>query len=74
MPRYVFYFMFTLTFKAFVMLLTLLLFQSNLFVFLAHGKGLKNSVHRDLFRAKNAEQKTPLIPSCVLCALHSVRG
>ena len=52
MPRYGFYFMFSLTFKAFVMLLTLLLFQSNLYVFLAHGKGLKNNVHRDLFRAK----------------------
>ena len=62
--------MFSLTFKAFVMLLTLLLFQSNLYV----GKVLK-IVFIEIFSGqKNPDQKTPLIPSCVLCALHSVRG
>ena len=40
--------MFTLTFKAFVMFVTFLLFQSNLYIVLASGKGPKNSVLRDL--------------------------
>ena len=30
-----------------------LLFQSNLYVVLARGKGLKNSVQRDIFHTKN---------------------
>ena len=52
-PRYVFYFMFSHTFKTFVMLMTFLLFQRNLYVVAASGKGPKDSVHRDLFKAKN---------------------
>ena len=42
--------MFSLTFKAFVMFVTFSLFQSNLYIVLACGKGHKNSVHRDLFK------------------------
>ena len=45
--------------KPFVMLVTFLLFQSNLYVILASGKGPKNSVHRDLFEAKSPKQKPP---------------
>ena len=51
--RYIFYFMFSLAFKAFVMSVAVLLFQSNLYIVLALGKGPKNSVHRDLFKIKN---------------------
>ena len=47
-PRYVFYFMFSLTFKVFVMFVTLL-FQSNLYIVLARAKGPENSVYIDLF-------------------------
>ena len=45
-------------FKAFVMFVTFLLFQCNLHVVLAHGKGPKNSVHRGLFKTKNPKQNT----------------
>ena len=45
--RYVFYFMFSLKFQAFVMFVTFLLFQSNLCVVLAREKGPKNCVHRN---------------------------
>ena len=66
--RYVSYFMFSHnTFKTFVMLVTFLPFQSNLYVVLASGKGLKNSVHRDLFKAQNPKQKNPR-PSAVFYA------
>ena len=41
------------------MLLTFFLFQSNLYIVLAHGKGPKNSIHRDLFKTKTSKQKTP---------------
>ena len=51
--------MFSLTFKAFVKLVTFFLFQSNLYIVLAHGKGPKNSIHRDLFKTKTSKQKTP---------------
>ena len=50
--RYVFYFMFSLTFKAFVTFVTIFLFQSNLYTVLAHGKGPKNSIHRNFFKTK----------------------
>ena len=50
--------MFSLTFKALAVFMTFLLFQSNLYVVLACGKGPKNNVHRDLFKAKNPKQKT----------------
>ena len=50
--RYIFYLMFSLTFKAFVMLVTFVLFQSNLYIVLAHGKGPRNSVCKDLFKTK----------------------
>ena len=55
-----FYFMFSLTFTAFVMLVTFLLFQSNLYVVLAHG-GPKNSVPRDLFKIKNPQTPSAII-------------
>ena len=67
--RYLFSFMFSLTFKAFMMFVTFLLFQSNLYVVLARGKGPKNNVHRDLFKTKNPKQKNPQTPSCVLRVL-----
>ena len=62
--RYVFYFMFSITFKAFVMFVTFLLFQSNLYVVLARGKGSKISVHRDLLRTKIPKQKNIQTHSC----------
>ena len=57
--RCVFCFMFSLTFKAIVMFVKFLLFQSNLYIVLARGKGLKNSIYRDLFKTKNPKQKKP---------------
>ena len=48
-------------------LTTFLLFQSNLYVVLARGKGPKNSVHKDLFKTIN-----PKTPSCVLRTLRCV--
>ena len=48
--------MFSLTFKAFVMFVTFLLFQSNRYVVLAHGKVPKDSVHLDLFKPKNPDR------------------
>ena len=54
--------MFSLLFQAFVMFVTFLLFQSNLYIVLAHGKGPKNSVYRDLFKTKNPKQKNPRPP------------
>ena len=41
------------------MFVTFLLFQSNLFVVSARGKGTKNSDHRDLFKTKNHKQNPP---------------
>ena len=35
------------------MFMTFLVFQRNLDAVLARGKGLKSSVHRDLFKTKN---------------------
>ena len=40
-----------------------LLFQSNLYVVLARGKGPKNSVHRDLFKTKKTLNKSPRPPA-----------
>ena len=54
-----FYFMISLTFKAFVMFVTFPLFQSNLYKVLAHGKGPKNSIHMDLFKTKKPYTKNP---------------
>ena len=54
------------------MFVTFLLFQSNLYVVLARGKGPKNSVHRDLFKTKTPKQKKKQIPSCILHALRCV--
>ena len=59
--------MFSHTFKTFVMLVTFLPFQSNLYVVLASGKDPKNSVHRDLFKAQNPKQK-PSRPPAVFYA------
>ena len=64
--------MFFITFKVFVMFVTFVLFQSNLFVVLARGKGPKNSVHRDLFKTKSSTQKNSQPPSCILRALRRV--
>ena len=64
--------MFSLTFKVFVMFVTFLLFQSNLFVVLACGKSPKNSVHRDLFKTKSPTQKNSQPSSCILRALRRV--
>ena len=55
--------MFSRTFKAFVMFVTFFLFQSTLYVVLAHGKCPKNSLHRDLFKTKDLKQKTPRPPA-----------
>ena len=41
------------------MFVNFLLFQSNLYIVLAHGKGPKNSIYRDLFKTKNPKQKNP---------------
>ena len=55
------------------MFVTFLLFQSNLYVVLARGKGPKNSVNRDLFKTKTPKQKKKKqIPSCILHALRCV--
>ena len=42
-----------------MMSVTFLLFQCNLYLDLTQGKGPKNGVHRDLFKAKNPKQKNP---------------
>ena len=55
--------MFSLTFIAFVVFVTFLLFQSNLYVVLALEKGPKNSFHRGLFKTKNPKQKKPRPPA-----------
>ena len=65
--RQLFYCMFSLTFKAFEMFMTFLLFQSNLNVVLAHGKGLRNSIIQIFSRQKNPKQKTPR-PPAAFCA------
>ena len=65
--RYVFYFMFSLIFKVFVMFVTFLLFQSNLYIVLAPAKGPENSVYIDLFHKKTF--KKPLSSGCVSRAL-----
>ena len=44
--------MFSLTFKAFVMFVTFLPFQSNLYVVLARGKGPKNGFHKGHLKTK----------------------
>ena len=61
--RYVFYFLFSILIKVFLMFLMFLLFQSNLYVVLVRGKGLENSVHSDLFKIKNSKQKNPIPPA-----------
>ena len=61
--------MFSLTDKAFVMFVTFLLFQSNIYLVLAHGNGHKNSVHRDFFSTKKLN-KPPLDPQlCFTCLM-----
>ena len=59
--------MLSFLFKAFVMFLIFLLFQSNLQVVLAHGKGPKNTVHRDLFKTKNPKENFPGLQPCFMC-------
>ena len=56
--RYIFYFIFSLTFKAFMMFVTFLLFQSNLYVVLARGKGSKNSIIEIFARQKTLNKKS----------------
>ena len=53
------------------MFVTSLLFQSNLNVVLAPGKGPKNSVYRDLFTTKNPTQK--IRPPAAFYAPYSAR-
>ena len=65
--RYVFLFIFSLLIKAFVTSLTYSLFQSNLYVVLASGKGPKNSVYRDIFKIKSPKQKLPDPQLCFTC-------
>ena len=48
--------------------MTLLLFQSNLYLVLVHEKGPKNSIHRYLFKTKKNPKQNPPDPSCVLHA------
>ena len=59
---YIFYFMFSLTFKAFVMFVTFLLFQSNFYIVLVHGKVLKIAFIEILVRQKTLN-KEPLEPN-----------
>ena len=54
-----FYFMFSLVFRAFMMFLTFLLFQSNLHVVLACEKGPINRVHRELKKPKQKNLRPP---------------
>ena len=54
-----FFILFFLAFKAFVMLVTFLLFQSNLYVVLVCGKGSKNSLPRALFKKKTKKTSRP---------------
>ena len=70
--RYAFYFTFSLTFKAFVMFLTFLLFRSNLHVVLANGRGPKNSIHRDLFKKKTPKPKPPTIKKIYMIFLYNL--
>ena len=51
--------MLSLTFKAAVMLVTFSLFQSNLYLVLAHEKGPKNIVQRDLCQTKYLSKTSP---------------
>ena len=53
------------------MFVIFLLFQINLYLVLARGKGHKNSIHRDLFKTKNSKKKTDL-KLCFACL--KVRG
>ena len=57
----------SLKFKAFVMFVTFLLFQSNLYAVLAHGKGPKKSVHGDFFITKKPKQKTLILTELPKC-------
>ena len=59
---YIFYFTFSLTFKAFVMFVTFLLFQSNFYIVLVHGKVLKIAFIEILVRQKTLN-KEPLEPN-----------
>ena len=45
------------------MFVTFLLFQSNLYVVLAHGKCPKNNIHGDLFMTKKPKEKNPRPPA-----------
>ena len=69
-----FYFMFSLTFKAFMMFVTFLLFQSNLYMVLECGKGPKNSIHRDLFWTKKHKQEKPRPPPAFYAPYATVHG
>ena len=49
------------------MFVTFLLFQSNLYVVLAHGKGPKSSIHGDFFITKKPKQKTLILTELPKC-------
>ena len=51
--------MFSVTFKAFVIFVTLSLFQSNFYVVLASGKGPKNSIRRSFQDKQIINKKIP---------------
>ena len=51
------------------MFMTFLLFQRNLYIVLARGKGPKNSVYRDLFKTKNPKILRGLCPLSTSMAL-----
>ena len=57
--RYVFYSMFSPTFRAFVTFMTFLLFQSNLYIVLAHGKGPKIAFIEIFSRQKTLYKDPP---------------
>ena len=59
--RYVFYFMFSFTFKIFVMFVTFLLRLTNLYIVLARGKGTKKAFI-EIFSNKKPKPKKPADP------------
>ena len=63
--RCIFYFMFSLTFKVFVMFVTLLPFQSNSYIVLVREKDPKNSFCRYLFKTKSPKQKSRRLPAVI---------
>ena len=59
--------MFSLTFKAFVMSVTFLLFRCNFYIVLAREKVTKKAFIEVFSRQKKPETKNPQTPSYILC-------